>query len=69
MFNGRTVLTRRTFKTYTAGVSGRLKLSDYARARVHLEYAYQRNSLGRDAAGHPAQLDNGAARVRFEVVF
>lgn len=69
LFDGRTVLTRRTFKTYTAGVSGRLKLSDYANARVHVEYAHQQNSLGRDAAGRPAQLDNGAARVRFEVVF
>ncbi|MBA3393168.1 MAG: hypothetical protein H0T89_11010 [Deltaproteobacteria bacterium] len=68
LFEGRSVLTRRTFKTYTAGVSGRLGLP-HARARVHLEYAYQQNSLGRDASGQPAQLDNAATRVRFEVVF
>ena len=69
LFEGRSVLTRRKFKTYTAGVSGRLRLSTYANARIHVEYAYQQNSLGRDASGRPAQLDNGAARVRFEVVF
>ncbi len=69
LFEGGSVLTRRKFKTYTAGVSGRLGLSSYANARVHLEYAYQQNSLGRDASGKPAQLDNGAMRVRFEVVF
>ena len=69
LFEGQTVLTRRKFKTYTAGVSGRLRLSTYARARVHLEYAHQRNSLGRDASGRPGHLENDAARVRFEVVF
>lgn len=69
LFEGRTVLTRRKFTTYTAGISGRLRLSTYARARVHVEYAHQRNSLGRDASGRPAHLENDAARVRFEVVF
>lgn len=69
LFEGRSVLTRRTFKTYSAGVSGRLPLSSRAHARVHVEYAYQQNSLGRDASGQPAQLDNGATRLRFEVVF
>ena len=69
LFDGHSVLTRRKFKTFTAGASWRLRLSNYANARVHLEYAYQRNSLGRDPSGKPAQLDNGATRVRFEVVF
>lgn len=69
LFDGRSVLTRRKFKTYTAGVSGRFRLSSFATARVHVEYAYQQNSLGRDASGKPAHLENGAARMRFEVVF
>lgn len=69
LFDGITVVTRRRFRTATAGVSANLAMSDTARARVHAEYEHQQNSLGRDNRGRPAQLDNDTVRLRFEVVF
>lgn len=69
LFDGVTVVTRRRFRTLTAGVSANRRLSESARARLLLEYDHQRNSLGRDNRGRPAQLDNDTVRVRVEVVF
>jgi hypothetical protein len=69
LFDGLTVVTRRRFRTLTTGVSGNLRLSATARARLLVEYEYQRNSLGRDNQGRPAQLDNDTLRLRAEVAF
>lgn len=69
LFDGVTVVTRRRFRTLTAGVSLNHHMSETARARVLAEVELQQNSLGRDNQGRPAQLPNNALRVRGEVVF
>jgi hypothetical protein len=69
LFDGVTVITRRRFRTLTAGLSGNRQLSATARARMLVEYEHQRNSLGRDNRGRPAQLDNDTLRVRMEIAF
>lgn len=68
-YDGVTVVTRRPFHTTTAAVTTQLPLSTWALAKLGFEYAHQRNSLGRDASGRPAQLDNDTLRVRFSVMF
>ncbi|MEM7152567.1 MAG: hypothetical protein AAF799_06985 [Myxococcota bacterium] len=68
-YEGTVVITRRRFQTVTAGVAAHLQQGEAMATRLLLEYAHQRNSLGRDAAGRPAQLDNDTLRVRAEVVF
>ncbi|MFK7927832.1 MAG: hypothetical protein AB8H79_06570, partial [Myxococcota bacterium] len=69
LFDGITVITRRRFRTLTAGFSLNHHMSDTARARLLTEVELQQNSLGRDNQGRPAQLPNNALRVRGEVVF
>jgi len=69
LFDGVTVITRRRFRTLTSGISANTKLSATVRARLLIEYEFQRNSLGRNNQGRPAQLDNNTFRVRAEVVF
>lgn len=68
-YDGRTVITRRRFDTVTAGVAGHVVQGPLARGRLLLEYAHERNQLGRDDDGRPAQLPNDTLRVRAEVVF
>lgn len=68
-FDGTTVITRRRFRTLSAGAAAHLVATDSVRARLLFEYEYQRNSLGRDLQGRPANLDNDTFRVRAEVVF
>ncbi|WP_157596373.1 porin [Plesiocystis pacifica] len=69
-FAGTNVITRRRFRTLAAGLAGRLYGGSFLRARLLVEYEHQlSNSLGRDAAGRPAKLDNDTLRVRAEVAF
>lgn len=68
-YEGTTVITRRRFQTVSGGVAGHLHQGEAMAARLLVEYEHQRNSLGRDAQGRPAQLDNDTLRVRAEVVF
>ncbi|MFT4628298.1 MAG: hypothetical protein ACI8PZ_006993 [Myxococcota bacterium] len=68
LFDGITVVTRRRFQTVTSGASLNHHMSEAAWARLLVEYAVQQNSLGRDAAGRPAQLDNNTFRMRAQVV-
>ena len=69
LFDGITVVTRRRFRTLTAGASGNWTTLGSARAHLLAEYEVQRNSLGRDNRGLPAQLDNNTLRLRMEVAF
>ncbi|MBX2803832.1 MAG: hypothetical protein KTR31_39515 [Myxococcales bacterium] len=69
LFDGITVVTRRRFRTWTVGVSGNADLPGPARARLLAELELQENSLGRDNAGRPANLDNDTLRFRAEVAF
>lgn len=69
LFDGITVITRRRFRTVTAGAAANLHMSSTSRARLLLEYDHQQNSLGRDNRGRPAQLDNDTLRLRMEIVF
>lgn len=69
LFGGMTVVTRRRFRTLTSALSANLPLEGGARARLLLEYEYQKNSLGRDNQGLPAQLDNDTLRLRMEMAF
>ncbi|MEN0067093.1 MAG: hypothetical protein AAGA48_33490, partial [Myxococcota bacterium] len=68
-FGGDVVVTRRRFRTVTAGISLQHALSEVTRLRLLGELELQQNSLGRDAQGRPAQLANDAVRVRLEVRF
>ncbi len=69
LFDGVTVVTRRRFRTLTSALSANAYLSKTVRARLLLEYEFQRNSLGRNNQGRPAQLDNNVIRARAEVRF
>ncbi len=69
LFGGMTVVTRRRFGTLTTALSTNLPLNSGQRARLLLEYEYQKNSLGRDSRGRPAQLDNDTLRLRAELRF
>jgi hypothetical protein len=69
LFDGMTVVTRRRFRTLTTGVAGHMHLGGGARGRILAEYEAQRNSLGRDNQGRPAQLDNDTLRIRMELRF
>lgn len=69
LFGGMTVVTRRRFRTLTSAVAAKLPLEGVARARFLVEYEAQRNSLGRDNQGRPAQLDNDTLRLRLELRF
>jgi hypothetical protein len=69
LFDGMTVVTRRRFRTATFGVAGNLQTSQVARARLLAEVELQKNSLGRDNGGRPAQLDNDTLRLRLEIAF
>jgi hypothetical protein len=66
---GETVISRRTFTTWTFSVAALLPLEAGPRARLLAELVKQGNSLGRDASGRPAQLENDAVRFRLEVTF
>lgn len=68
-FGGNAVIARRKFKTLSAGVSANFAAQHDMRGRVLLEYERQKNSLGRDARGLPAQLANDTLRARLEVAF
>ena len=68
-FGGDVVVTRRRFRTWTAGVAVQHTVSDVARLRLLGEVELQDNSLGRDARGRPAPLANDAFRARLEVRF
>ena len=69
LFDGMTVVTRRRFRTLTTGLAGHIHLGGGARARILAEYEAQKNSLGRDNQGRPAQLDNDTLRIRMELRF
>jgi hypothetical protein len=69
LFDGMTVVTRRRFRTATFGVAANLQTPQSARARLLAEVELQKNSLGRDNGGRPAQLDNDTLRLRLEVAF
>jgi hypothetical protein len=69
LFDGMTVVTRRRFRTLTSGVAGHLPLGGGVRGKILAEYEAQRNSLGRDNQGRPAQLDNDTLRIRMELRF
>lgn len=68
-FDGRTVVTRRPFRTFASGIAAHLRAGPRIRARLLVEYEHQRNSLGRSATGRPEQLPNDTLRVRSEVAF
>ena len=68
-YDGVSVITRHHYRTVTPGVALRLPLSQWAQARLLAEYAFQQNTLGRDADGRPAHLDNDTFRLRAEVRF
>lgn len=68
-FDGTTVITRRRFQTISGGAAAHLYQGQDVSARLLVEYEHQRNSLGRNDQGRPAQLDNDTVRVRAEVVF
>ncbi|TPV95145.1 MAG: hypothetical protein B7733_11550 [Myxococcales bacterium FL481] len=68
-YDGVAVVTRRPFHTITGGVATHLPLSTWATARLLVEYDHQRNSLGRDPNGRPAQLDNDTLRLRLSLSF
>ncbi len=68
-YDGTVVITRRRFRSVTAGAAGHLYQGEAISARLLVEYEHQRNSLGRDPQGRPAQLDNDTLRVRAELVF
>ncbi len=68
-YDGRVVITRRHFRTITAAAAGHLYQGRSTRGRLLVEYQHQRNQLGRDDAGRPAQLANDTLRVRAEVAF
>lgn len=69
LFGGMTVVTRRRFRTLTTAVAANLPLGGVSRARILGEYEYQKNSIGRDNQGRPAQLDNDTLRIRMEMRF
>jgi hypothetical protein len=69
LFGGETVISRRTFTSWTFSAGARFVTPYGPRARLLAEWVTQKNSLGRDATGRPAQLDNDALRLRLEVVF
>jgi hypothetical protein len=68
-FGGNAVVARRKFKTLSVGVSANVSMPRAMRGRVLLEYEHQKNSLGRDSRGQPANLDNDTLRARLEVAF
>lgn len=68
-FDGRTVVTRRPFRTISSGIAGHLRHGPRIRARLLVEYEHQRNSLGRSTTGRPEQLPNDTLRIRTEVAF
>ncbi|MBL4688230.1 MAG: hypothetical protein JKY37_26825 [Nannocystaceae bacterium] len=68
-YNGLTVNTRRKFQSVTPALAGHLHQGPNIRARLLLEYVFEENTLGRDAQGRPAQLDNDTLRIRAEVAF
>ena len=68
-FDGTFVITRGRFRTVAAGAAARIYGGELMRARLLIEYEHQRNTLGRDAAGRPAQLPNDTLRIRTELVF
>jgi len=69
LFDGVSVITRRRFRTVTPGLSLNHRMDEALWARLHVEYEFQENSLGRNNKGRPAQLDNDTFRVRTQVVF
>jgi hypothetical protein len=69
LHGGETVITRRTFTSWTLSAAGYLPLGFGPRAKLLAEYVIQKNSLGRDASGNPAQLANDTLRFRLEVAF
>lgn len=69
LFDGMTVVTRRRFRTLTSAIAANLPMGGHTRARLLAEYEAQRNSLGRDNQGRPAQLDNDTLRIRLELRF
>ena len=62
-----TVVTRRRFQTVTAGVAANHWMTDDAWARFLVEVVHEENSLGRDARGRPAPIDNDTLRLRVQV--
>ena len=69
LFDGTQVITRSRFQTIATAAAARVYAGQFMRARVLLEYEHQRNTLGRDASGRPAQLPNDTLRARLEVAF
>ncbi len=67
LYDGITVVTRRRFQTVTAGVAANHWMTEDAWARFLVEYAHEKNSLGRDARGRPAPIDNDTLRLRVQV--
>jgi hypothetical protein len=69
LFDGITVVTRRRFRNLSTGVSTQFWPVERVKFRFLAEYEHQWNTLGRDNAGRPAQLDNDTLRFRMEMVF
>jgi hypothetical protein len=69
LFDGITVVTRRKFQNLSTGLSTQAWPVDRVKVRLLAEYEHQWNTLGRDNAGRPAQLDNDTLRFRMEMVF
>jgi len=68
LFDGVTVVSRRPFRTVTAGVALNHALSERASAKLLTEGVFEQNSLGRDNRGRPAPIDNDTLRVRLQVI-
>jgi hypothetical protein len=65
---GTLVRSREEFMTYTGLAGTRLKLGT-VEGRLIAEYAVQRDPLGRDASGRPADLRNDTLTARAQVSF